>query len=183
MKRLALSAVFALCVMTLLIGCNKSEQAALRVAVVDTGKVFQESVPGKAGVAYLEKVSTQAQDEFIALQAQGQGKAPSEEDSMRMQRALGELQQRMNSEQQTVITKLNDAFRKALDTYRVEHGLDIILPSEQALAFGASADITPAIIAVMDTVQLSFGEPEGAAGATPPAQANASSETAPAATK
>ncbi len=161
MRRLALSFVMVLAVMFAVSGCNGTEQAGPKVAVVDAGKVFQESAPGKAGVAHLEKASAAAQEEFKAMQAATE-KDKSQESMMKMQRSLGEIQQRMNAEQQMVIGKLNDAFRKVLDDYRTAKKLDVILASEQAMSFADSADITKDIIAAMDKVTVNYEEEKAA---------------------
>lgn len=159
MKKLALSALVLLA-LVVLAGCNGTGKSEPKVAVVDAAKVFQESAPGKAGLAYLETVSAAAQEEFKSLQTEA-GDDKSQESMMKMQRALGQIQQRMNAEQQMVIGKLNSAFQDALAAYRAEKKLDVIIASEQALSFGPEADVTKDIIAAMDKMTLSF-EPEKA---------------------
>lgn len=184
MRRLALSVIMVLSAILVLGGCNATEKTGPKVAVVDAGKVFQESAPGKAGVAYLEKISAAAQEEFKALQADAE-KDKSQETMMKMQRSLGEIQQRMNAEQQMVIGKLNESFRKELDAYREAKKLDVILPAEQAMSFAASTDITVDIITAMNKVTISY-EPEKApeapkAEVAAPAEAPKAEEKAPAA--
>ncbi len=176
MKKMALFGILALALVMGLGGCNKTEQAGPRVAVVDAGKVFQESAPGKAGVAYLEKISMSAQEEFKAIQTEAE-KDNSQESMMKMQRVLGDIQQRMNSEQQLVIGKLNDTFRKVLDAYLAERKLDVILPSDQVMSFGPSADVTNDIIAAMNKETVVY-ESEDAAPAAP--EAAPAAEEAPA---
>jgi outer membrane protein len=168
MKKLTLSVVLLLSAVLMLGGCNGAEKAAPKVAVVDAGKVFQESAPGKAGVAYLEKISAAAQEEFRTLQAEAE-KDKSQESMLKMQRALGEIQQRMNAEQQMVIGKLNDAFKKTLDTYRDEKKLEVILPAEQVISFGQASDITKDIIAAMDKVTVTYESEKAPVEAAPEA--------------
>ena len=160
MKKLVLLCVAVFCLA--LVGCNqemKSDSSA-KVAVVDPAKVFQDSQPGKDGMAYLEKVSAEVQQKFKDLQkeaAESKGQDPASVNDLQAQ--VAKIQERVSAEQQMVVTKLNDLFQKVLEQYRKENGVSLVIPAEQALSFDESADATAAIVAIMNKENVTFESP------------------------
>lgn len=151
MKKLSLLCL--LVAVSMLAACN--HKTGPSIAVVDPGKVFQECVPGKAGMEYLDSISKGMKADFEKLQeAAKDGK--NKEATAKLQAAVMQFQQRMNAEQQQVIGGLNDAFRKVVEAYRKEKKFDVVLQAEQALAFDERADITADIIAAMNKETVEF---------------------------
>ena len=187
MKKLAILCAFVL--MTALVGCELTAPAGPKIGVVDPGIIFQDSAPGKAGVAYLEGISKKMQDEFVALQEEVQ-ETQSQEAQMKLQMLASEFQQRITAEQQQVINTLQDEFKKVLEDYRVKNNLEIILAKDQVLAFDNTVNVTEPILAAMNALTIDYAalaEEKAAAEAaeTPdaaaPAAPQAPVEEAPAA--
>ncbi|MFA9394885.1 MAG: OmpH family outer membrane protein [Halodesulfovibrio sp.] len=160
MKKLVLLCVAVFCLA--LVGCNQEMKAdsSPKVAVVDPAKVFQDSKPGKDGMAYLEKVSAEVQQKFKDLQkeaAESKGQDTASVNDLQAQ--VAKIQERVSAEQQMVVTKLNDLFQKVLEQYRKENGVALVIPAEQALSFDESADATAAIVAIMNKENVTFESP------------------------
>jgi len=160
MKKLVLLCVAVFCLA--LVGCNQEMKAdsSPKVAVVDPAKVFQDSQPGKDGMAYLEKVSAEVQQQFKDLQKEAaEAKGQNSGTVTDLQAQVAKIQERVSAEQQMVVTKLNDLFQKVLKQYRKENGVSLVIPAEQALSFDESADATAAIVAIMNKEHVSFETP------------------------
>ena len=160
MKKLALLCVAVFCLA--LVGCNQEAKtdASPKVAVVDPAKVFQDCQPGKDGMAYLEKVSTEVQQQFVDLQNEAaEAKGQNTETVKDIQAEVARIQERVSAEQQMVVTKLNELFQKVLEQYRKENGVALVIPAEQALSFDESADATDAIVAIMNKEKVVFESP------------------------
>lgn len=160
MKKIVLVCAAVLCLA--LVGCNQemTSGSSPKVAVVDPAKVFQDSKPGKDGMAYLEKVSAEVQQEFKDLQKQAaQSKGQSKDTVTDIQAQVANIQERVTAEQQMVVTKLNDLFQKVLEQYRKENGVAVVIPIEQALSYDESADATAEVVALMDKESVTFETP------------------------
>lgn len=165
MKKIILLCAAVMCVA--LIGCTQDTttgssdaDGSPKIAVVDPAKVFQDSKPGKDGMAYLEKVSAEVQKEFQDLQQKAaQGKGQSPESVNDIQAKVAKIQERVTAEQQMVVNKLNELFQKVLEKYRNEKGVAVVIPAEQALSYDASADATADIVAMMDKEDVTFETP------------------------
>lgn len=160
MKKIVLVCAAVLCLA--LVGCNQemNSGSSPKVAVVDPAKVFQDSKPGKDGMAYLEKVSAEVQQEFKELQKQAaQSKDQSKDTVTDIQAQVANIQERVTAEQQMVVTKLNDLFQKVLEQYRKENGVAVVIPVEQALSYDKSADATADVVALMDKESVTFETP------------------------
>ncbi|MEZ0576741.1 OmpH family outer membrane protein [Halodesulfovibrio aestuarii] len=160
MKKLVLLCVAIFCLA--LVGCNQDMNAGSspKVAVVDPAKVFQDCQPGKDGMAYLEKVSVEVQQQFKALQEEAaKKKGQNAETVTDIQAQVSKIQARVSAEQQMVVTKLNDLFQKVLEQYRKENGVAVVIPIEQALSYDKSADATAAVVAIMNKETVTFESP------------------------
>ncbi|MCG8530639.1 MAG: OmpH family outer membrane protein [Desulfovibrionales bacterium] len=163
MKKIVVLCIVVACLA--LAGCNEttsltSSKVKLAVAVVDPGKVFQDSKPGQDGMAYLEAVSKEVQEEFKELQKKAaENKGQNNTSVSDVQAKVAQIQKRVTAEQQMVVEKLNDLFQKVLDQYRKEKGVQLILPVDQALSFDDSVDATADIVTAMDKESLTF-EPQ-----------------------
>lgn len=172
----------------LLAGCFQSEAPGPKVGVVDTARVFRDSEPGKAGVKFLESLHETMQSELNVIQENLQKKPEDASIQQKLQETYMAFQQRMGAEQQNVISLLNDATQRAMDAYRAQKKLDILLGSEAALSFNKSVDVTNEVIAELNKQKVEFKpvQPEEPKAEAAPQQAPAASDapakdTAPAA--
>ncbi|SIO24819.1 OmpH family outer membrane protein [Halodesulfovibrio marinisediminis] len=160
MKKLVLLCVAVCCLA--LVGCQQEMKgdASPKVAVVDPAKVFQDCQPGKDGMAYLEKVSAEVQQQFKDLQkeaAETKGQNPNVVSEL--QAEVAKIQERVSAEQQMVVSKLNDLFQKVLEQYRKENNVSLVIPIEQALSYDKSVDATDEIVAIMNKEKVTFESP------------------------
>jgi Skp family chaperone for outer membrane proteins len=135
-------------------GCNG--QTAPSVAVVNTDKVYKESDPSKAGMSYLEDLSTKLQTELTDLQKKMESNTKKKDAQAAFQQALMELQQRFSAEQQQVISTLNETYMKALENSRNKYKVQVIIPSDATLSVSPEADFTDKVITEMNAVPTSF---------------------------
>ncbi len=133
---------------------EKFEQKQV-VGVVDTARVYADSKAGIEGGNYLESVQLGMQDELIALQESMQ-ENPTEASIALFQEKYAAFQERINLEQEQVVTKLNAALQEAMDSYRQERGLEVLIPAEAVMSMSASADVTQDIIAVLDKMPVEY---------------------------
>lgn len=155
----------------LLAGCNQAESSAPSVAVVDTARVFRDSDAGKAGVKFLEGMHEKMQAELNGIQ-ESLAKNPNDQAAQqKLQETYMDFQQRMGAEQQNVLTQLNDVAQRAMDNYRTQNKLQVILGSEAALSFDKAVDVTTGVIAEMNKQKVEFKatQPEAAKPAAPEA--------------
>ncbi len=153
-------------------GCNdKSEPAKPRIGVVDTTLIFKDSKAGKDGVAYLDALGKDLQNELAAMQERAT-KDNSDDARTAFQQGFGELQQRFNAEQQQVMNKVTAAYQKAVDSVREKEGLDAVLGTEAVVSFDAKVDVTKQVLAAMDAGKVTFERiaPEGGNGTLLPAR-------------
>lgn len=154
MKRIAL--LFVVLASFALAGCN--QQPAVtgpKIAVVDQAKVLQQCEPGKQLMSFLDMRGKELQAEFAEMQAEAQANQ-TPEGQAKFQEQVQKLQGRAQAEQQKAVMVIHDAFQEVVDAYVATKELDVILPSEQVVAFGPAADVTDDIIAEMNKKELSF---------------------------
>ena len=147
-----LTALFA--ALVLLTGCNQqAQQTGPVIGVVDEAAAFRDNKAATAAMAYLQEMGAplqkKAEEAYNAMQAD-----QSEENVAAYQAAMGELQTIMNAEQQRIVAMMDAKFTEALDAYRVDRGLSVILSSEAVISFDAAVDVTADIVAAMDAVEL-----------------------------
>lgn len=153
MLKMIVRTVALVAMMAVLAACQQSAVSGPKVAFVNANKVFKECKAGAAGVEYLKKSSEKYQSSFKEMQAemtQNRTKA----NTAKFQKAISEYQTKMGAEQNRIITVINSAFSKALDNYRQEKGLDVILSVESALSYDKSADVSDDIVAAMDKMDI-----------------------------
>lgn len=156
MKKIVVLCLTVFCLS--LVGCNQGVETSSspKVVVVDPAKVFQESKPGKDGMAYLEKVSKEVQQEFKALQQKAAEDKDANKNVTDIQAQVQVIQKRVAAEQQMVVGKLNEAFQKVLQAYRSSNNVALVLPVEQALSFDDSVNATSDIIEAMNKETVTF---------------------------
>lgn len=144
-----LAAIMVLCLFAF--GCTKAA-----VGVVNTDRIYKDSVAGKAGLEYLESLSTELEAEIIELQKTAQSAKDQNAAQAEFQQALMGMQQRFASEQQQVVTKLNDAYQKAREAVMARAGLTMLLPSDVPLSNTPEADYTDQVIQEMDALGVTY---------------------------
>lgn len=142
----------------LLPACQQSEgkDSAPALAIVDMARVMRDSEPGKAGVQFLETMQAAMQKELDAIQQKLEKDSANEALQQELQQVLMTSQQRIQAEQQNVVTILYDTTQRVINNYREQQGLALILAAEAAAAYSTSADVTNAIIAALNKQNISF---------------------------
>lgn len=164
--------------MTLLAGCFQSENSAPTVGVVDTARIFRDSDAGKAGVKFLESLQEKMQVDLNEIQEVLKKNPNDQAAQQKLQETYMGFQQRMGAEQQNVVTLLNDATQRVLDSFRQQKKLSVILSQEATLSFDKAVDVTAEVIAELNKQKLEFKPvvPEAAAA---PAATTAPAPAAP----
>lgn len=142
--------VILLALVLVVVGCNGK-----RVGVVNTELVYKESLVAEKGTEYLRNLTNSMQSEVVAIQEKAQNNK-SKTAAAEMQQAFMELQQRLNAEQQQVVTVLSEMYNKALENCRAKYKVDIIIPTEAALSFSPDVDLTQKVMQEMNAMPVSF---------------------------
>lgn len=154
-----------------LMACNQQE-ASVKIGVVDEAAAFKDNKVAQSAMEYLKEVGTplqtKAETAYKAMQEN-----QTEETVAAYKLAMGELQNTMGTEQQRVVGLVEKEFSNALEAYRAEKGLEVILSKQSVIASSDTVDITSDIVAAMDGVTVDFTKPEA-----PAAPEEAKAETA-----
>ena len=127
-----------------------------KIAVVNPARLFQESEPGKAGMQHLQQLETAMQDQVKVAQGMLE-KAPNDEALRnRFQKTFTGYQQLVNTEQQKVVTSVNELMQKSLDAFRAEKGYSVIMSTDGLLSYDGKIDVTDGVIARMNQSSVSF---------------------------
>ncbi len=157
MRRLLPLLLLAVC---LLSACNSEQkpQAVQQptVYVIDTARIFRDSEPGKASMTFLTSIQTEMQQSFAGLQTRLQADPENMEIQQEAQMLIGQLQQRMNAEEQNVMNLMHDMVLRVLDEYRTQNNISIIMGAEAVLSYDKSLDITEKIIAAVNKEKIEF---------------------------
>ena len=156
--RIRLSVSLALLLACALCACNESKAPASRpaVAVVDLARVMRDSEPGKAGMKFLEGLQSEMQAKLTDIQHRLEGDAENKDLQKDLQQAYMAAQQRMQTEQQNVANMLYDAIQRVLNAFRAEKGYAVIVSSDAAISFDASADVTKDVLEAVNRQKLEF---------------------------
>ncbi|UIJ38043.1 OmpH family outer membrane protein [Desulfobaculum bizertense] len=143
-----------------LTGCQQEQKASPKLAVVDANEVYQNCDFCVEAGEYLKGLSMEFQQKVATLQAQTTGKEKPDAAAMKAMRDEAmKLQQKMTGEQQRLVTILDKELKSALDAYRAEKGLSVIMNRQQAVSFDESSDVTKDIIAAMNARKIDLGIP------------------------
>lgn len=132
----------------------ESSSPVIGIGLVDTDQVFSQSLSGKAGIAHLENIGKELQQEFMNLQAEVKEK--DENSIMDFQKKAGQLEQRFKAEEQQVMTAIEKLYQESLDKVRQSEKLQLILAKSSALSFADNSDVTAKVVSEMDKTPLSF---------------------------
>lgn len=139
----------------LLTACQEKIEQKQSIGVVDTASIYANSKAGLEAGDYLEKLQMTMQEELVALQESMQAD-PSEANIILFQEKYASFQERMTLEQEQVVTALNGALQEAMDSYRKERGLEVLIASETVMSMSAEADVTKDIIVAMDKLNVVY---------------------------
>ena len=158
MKKLVLTTV--LCLAALAAACTQEAPKAPKVGVVDPNEVYSSCKAATEASQYLQDMSKSLQAEVLKAQKdmQEDSKDPKvkEEGGKRFQEALTKYQATVGKEQSRIVTVLNDAFQKAVETYRAKNNYAVILTKESAVAAGPDADVTKGVIDAMNAMDIKW---------------------------
>lgn len=137
-------------------GCQQPQEPAVKVAVVDMNRLLRDSEPGKEASRFLEGMQKEIQQQIDDVQAR-LGKDPENE---ALQRELQAIymggQQRINAEQQNVVSQLLDLTQRLVNNYRKANGLSVVLGSDVAVAYDPALDVTNALLDEMNKQKVNF---------------------------
>ncbi|WP_301964615.1 OmpH family outer membrane protein [Desulfovibrio piger] len=166
-------------------GCQQTQEPAVKVGVVDMNRLLRDSEPGKEASRFLEGMQKEIQQQIDDVQAR-LGKDPENEN---LQRELQAIymggQQRINAEQQNVVSQLLDLTQRLVNNYRKANGLSVVLGTDVAVAYDPALDVTNALLDEMNKQKVNFvsvsnPQPEAPAAADAPAAQDAKAAEAPA---
>ncbi|WP_308598704.1 OmpH family outer membrane protein [uncultured Desulfovibrio sp.] len=155
-------------------GCQQTQEPAVKVGVVDMNRLLRDSEPGKEASRFLEGMQKEIQQQIDDVQAR-LGKDPENE---ALQHELQAIymggQQRINAEQQNVVSQLLDLTQRLVNNYRKANGLSVVLGTDVAVAYDPALDVTNALLDEMNKQKVNFvsvsnPQPEAPAAAGAPA--------------
>lgn len=163
----------ALLLVSLLAACDSG--AGKSVAVVDLTKVQTTSAlvvkVSEHLDAYRGKLMAGALEAEKAFQEN-----ETDETRQAYLDAVDGFEKAVAAEEQRIFTTLSGSIDRILAEYREQNGIQAILIKDTVLSYDDSLDITAAVTAALDKVELDLVLPEDASGATPEA-AEAAPET------
>lgn len=151
-----LSALFAS--IMLLGSCDSGGKPGetVKIAVADVSRLMRDSVPGKAGIKFLESRQSNFQKELDDIQDRLE-KNPSDEAAMKdLQRVYSASQQQIQAEGQNVAALLFDTLQRILDQFREKNGYTLILGQDTVASFAKSVDVTDAVMKELDKETIEF---------------------------
>lgn len=153
-------------------GCQQTQEPAVKVGVVDMNRLLRDSEPGKEASRFLEGMQKEIQQQIDDVQAR-LGKDPENEALQHELQAIW-CQQRINAEQQNVVSQLLDLTQRLVNNYRKANGLSVVLGTDVAVAYDPALDVTNALLDEMNKQKVNFvsvsnPQPEAPAAAGAPA--------------
>ena len=161
-------------------GCQQTQEPAVKVGVVDMNRLLRDSEPGKeASRSDIAQFSTPAFQKEIQQQIDDvQARLGKDPENENLQRELQAIymggQQRINAEQQNVVSQLLDLTQRLVNNYRKANGLSVVLGTDVAVAYDPALDVTNALLDEMNKQKVNFvsvsnPQPEAPAAADAPA--------------
>lgn len=134
-----------------LVGCQ-----ATKVGVLDTVKIFQDSDAGKAGIAHLQTIEADMQEQLKKVEGLI-AKAPKDEAMRtRMQKTFADYQQTLQAEQEKVMKEVNALVESTLEAYRAKNKITAVFSADSLIVYDPKINITPEVIADMNKTSISF---------------------------
>lgn len=177
LRNILIVSVFCFVTLFGLVACNKDDSP--RVAMVNAEKVYQNSKLAQEGMKYVETLSEKFQARLEQMQQAVQAEPENQELASAFQAELMGLQGDFEARQVEAGNKLNKLFEEVIEEYRAQNKLEVILPSQVVLSSRAGADVTDAIIQLLDSKNIDYGSTDISTGGAP----KAPTEDTPAATE
>lgn len=140
-------------------GCESGTtngEPGIKIAVADVSRLMRDSVPGKAGIKFLESRQAIFQKELDDIQEKLE-KNPSDEAAMKdLQRVYTASQQQIQAEGQNVAAMLFDTLQRVLDRFREQKGYTLILSQDTVASFAKGVDITEEVMRELDKENIDF---------------------------
>ena len=158
-----------LALMFLVTACNGKN-----IAYVNTETIYQKSSVSEKGTTYLKGISSEVEAELVQLQknVENAPKKDKQAAQVELQAAFASIQQRLNAEQQQVVTVWSDAYKKALEQCRQKYHISAFFPADVILSGDPALDLTEKVLEEMNTIPVTFTPlKEEAAQAPAPAPA------------
>lgn len=137
-----------------LAACN--DTSAPKIGVLDMNVLLRDSVPGKAGLKYIEGQQASLQGRMEEIQGRLE-KNPKDEAAQReLQKLFMEAQQQVQGDGQAVVGVMLEAFQKAADKFRKDHGYLAIVRVEALDSYDPQLDVTSAMMQEVNKLNLDF---------------------------
>ena len=124
---------------------------AMALAVVDEERIYEESTLGMTANKLLQETSSALQKELQQFQEAKKDNA-TDADADAFRQAVQTYQEIMRNAQMQLFEQLRARVTEALSNYRQQQGLEIILSKENVLSYGAQADITEAVLIMVNAM-------------------------------
>lgn len=153
--RFAMPLALVLCFM--LFACQENSQvASAKMAVVDLARLMSDSAPGREGIKFLESRQAAIQEKLDAMQEKLE-KNPQDDSAMQeYQRFFSMAQQRMQAEQQNVVSLLFDTVQRVLNSYRTDNGYEVIISADAVQSYNPALDITASVLGEINKQKIEF---------------------------
>lgn len=174
--------IFVFCLVLVMggAGCEQKDSSP-RIAVVDTEKVFKNSKNAKEAMAYIEALNNDFTKRIGEMQAGLSADQDNTELLTTLQSEFMGLQSEFERVQTETADKLNKQFEAAIEEYREKNKIEVVLPVQMVISSKSEADITDAVIAIMDAkpVDLPASTLKQDAAKSAPEEGQAESATPP----
>lgn len=162
--------------------CDSSQSNSnVKIAVADISRLMADSVPGKAGIKFLESRRAGFQKELDDIQEKLKSKEEQDDSAMgELQMSLSRSQQQLQAEGQNVAAILFETLQRVLDRFREAEGYTLILGQDTVASFAKAVDVTDAIMKELDKEAIDFTPLPPVAPSDIQIPASPSAETPPA---
>lgn len=145
-----------------LFGCDYPGSS--KVGVVDMNVLMKDSVPGKSAQKFIEAQENELQAAFESIQQKLEKNPDNEKVLQEMQQVYAASQQKIQTIGQNVVAKLFDGIQGSLQNFRQKNGYAYLLRAEALEVFDPSLDVTQAVLAEVNRLNLDFSDATGTQG-------------------
>lgn len=153
MRNIICFLLFTLLVLPLA-GCENGD--APKIGVIDMTRLMRDCDLGKKGIKIIEEQQTKMQSQLDELQAKLE-KNPSDENSLReLQRIYSTAQQSIQAEGENIVGQIFEAMQNVINNFREKNGYTLLIRAEAADSYDPSLDVTNAIMAEANKINMEF---------------------------
>lgn len=132
-------------------------RAAEPVVVVDTHILAEQSTPGRAAAAYLDKVQASLQKSLDELQAVWKGRENTDEGRAALAQGRAVLEQQLSLYRLAVGQEVNRVMAEAVKVWRGKNKKTrVVLPAAGSLGFDPDVNITDEVLREMNRLTAKF---------------------------